>query len=116
MEIVASHAMSDAAYERSARVLFEATTALMGRVNDAEFYGYWPPVADDETADPRDRAIARWLNEWTAMGLPPGLSISTAGVISGTPTVRGTSSVTATATDSVGGTGSTSFTWTIKRH
>ena len=53
---------------------------------------------------------------WTATGLPPGLPISTAGVVSGTPTTRGTYPVTATATDSVGGTGSTTFTWTIKRH
>jgi hypothetical protein len=54
--------------------------------------------------------------QWTATGLPPGLSISTAGLISGTPTVRGTYAVTATATDSVGASGSATFTWTIKRH
>jgi dihydrofolate reductase len=63
MESIASHAVSDAAYERGARVLGSATTALMGRVNYEGFYGYWPPVADDEGADERDRAIARWLDE-----------------------------------------------------
>ena len=54
--------------------------------------------------------------QWTATGLPTGLSISTSGLISGTPTVRGTFTVTATATDSVGASGNTTFTWTIKRH
>ena len=63
MESIASHAGSDASHERSARVLANATTALMGRVNYEGFHGYWPPVADDETADERDRAIARWLDE-----------------------------------------------------
>ncbi|GAB3141304.1 hypothetical protein GCM10027258_23690 [Amycolatopsis stemonae] len=50
---------------------------------------------------------------WTATGLPAGLSISTSGLISGTPTTAGTSSVTATAKDSSGATGSTTFSWTI---
>jgi hypothetical protein len=50
---------------------------------------------------------------WTATGLPAGLSISSAGLVSGTPTTAGTSSVTATATDSAGATGSTTFSWTI---
>jgi dihydrofolate reductase len=63
MESIASHAGSDAAHERAARVLGNATTALMGRINYEGFHGYWPPVADDETADERDRAIARWLDE-----------------------------------------------------
>jgi len=53
--------------------------------------------------------------QWTATGLPTGLSISTSGLISGTPTTRGTFTVTATATDSVGAPGSITFTWTIKR-
>jgi hypothetical protein len=52
---------------------------------------------------------------WTASGLPAGLSISSTGAISGTPTARGTFTVTATARDSLGASGSTSFTWTIKR-
>lgn len=50
---------------------------------------------------------------WTATGLPAGLTISTSGLISGTPTTAGTYSVTATAKDSAGATGSTTFTWTI---
>ncbi len=50
---------------------------------------------------------------WTASGLPAGLSISGSGLISGTPTTAGTSSVTATANDSTGATGSASFSWTV---
>jgi hypothetical protein len=50
---------------------------------------------------------------WTATGLPAGLSISSSGLVSGTPTTAGTYSVTATAKDSSGATGSTTFTWTI---
>jgi len=51
---------------------------------------------------------------YSATGLPAGLSISsTTGLISGTPTTAGTSSVTVTATDTTGATGSASFTWTI---
>src|ERR671912_136564 len=63
MEVVARYAGSDAAHARSAEALAAATTALLGRVNYEGFYGYWPPVAVDETADPRDRNIARWLEE-----------------------------------------------------
>jgi dihydrofolate reductase len=63
MEVVARYAGSDAAHARSAEALAAATTALMGRVNYEGFHGYWPPVAQDETADPRDRNIARWLDD-----------------------------------------------------
>ncbi|HEX9035048.1 MAG TPA: Ig domain-containing protein [Streptosporangiaceae bacterium] len=52
---------------------------------------------------------------WSATGLPPGLSISSStGLISGTTGRHtGTYSVTVTATDTTGASGSTSFTWTI---
>jgi hypothetical protein len=50
---------------------------------------------------------------FSATGLPAGLSISSSGLISGTPTATGTSSVTVTATDSASRTGSTTFTWTV---
>jgi Zn-dependent metalloprotease len=52
---------------------------------------------------------------WTATGLPAGLSISTAGVVSGTPTIATTYNVTVIATDSAAAphSGSATFSWTI---
>jgi hypothetical protein len=51
---------------------------------------------------------------YSATGLPAGLSISSStGLISGTPTTAGSSSVTVTATDGTGASGKASFTWTI---
>ena len=51
---------------------------------------------------------------YSATGLPAGLSISSStGLISGTPTATGTSSVTVKATDTVGVSGTASFTWTV---
>jgi chitinase len=50
---------------------------------------------------------------FSATGLPSGLSISSSGRISGTPTTAATSNVTVTATDTTGAKGSASFTWTI---
>ena len=37
-------------------------TVLLGRVNFEGFGGYWPTVADDPSADPRDRTFSRWLD------------------------------------------------------
>jgi O-glycosyl hydrolase len=51
---------------------------------------------------------------YSAAGLPAGLSISpSTGLISGTPTAAGTSSVTVSATDGTGASGSASFNWTV---
>jgi hypothetical protein len=50
---------------------------------------------------------------YSATGLPAGLSISSSGLISGTPTTAGSNSVTVTAKDTTGATGSASFTWTV---
>ncbi|MDO9456557.1 ExeM/NucH family extracellular endonuclease, partial [Nocardioides sp.] len=53
---------------------------------------------------------------WGATGLPTGVTISNAGVVSGTPTTAGTYSVTATVTDATtptAATASTTFTITV---
>ncbi|UWE13882.1 putative Ig domain-containing protein [Actinacidiphila bryophytorum] len=51
---------------------------------------------------------------YSASGLPAGLSInSSTGVISGTPTTVGNSSVTVTAKDTTNATGSASFSWSV---
>lgn len=50
---------------------------------------------------------------FSATGLPPGLGISASGVVSGTPTTAGTYQVTVTATDSGGGSGRTTFGYTV---
>jgi hypothetical protein len=50
---------------------------------------------------------------YSATGLPPGLSLSSSGLISGTPTTAGSFSTVVTATDTTGASGSAGFTWTI---
>jgi hypothetical protein len=51
---------------------------------------------------------------YSATGLPAGLSIgSTTGLISGSPTASGSSSVTVTVTDGTGAKGTASFAWTV---
>jgi len=51
---------------------------------------------------------------YSASGLPPGESISSSsGLISGTPTTAGSYSVTVTATDGTGASGSATFGWTV---
>ncbi|WP_245601822.1 glycoside hydrolase family 3 C-terminal domain-containing protein [Hamadaea tsunoensis] len=49
---------------------------------------------------------------YSATGLPSGLSISAAGVVTGSATGQGTKTVTVTARDASGQTGSATFVWT----
>ena len=50
---------------------------------------------------------------FSAAGLPLGLSISTSGLVTGTPSTAGPNSVSVTAKDNTGVSGSTSFTWAV---
>ena len=50
---------------------------------------------------------------YRATGVPPGLVISPAGLITGTGWTRGPRTVTVTATPASGGTAVTTFAWTI---
>ena len=61
-------------------------------------------VATDGNGDPLT---------YSATGLPAGLAISASGQVTGTPTAAGANSVTVTANDGRGGTGSATFSWPI---
>ena len=56
------HAITDVARDHMISVTRPATTVLLGRKNYEGFGSYWPSVADNKEADPRDRAFSRWLN------------------------------------------------------
>lgn len=62
MSWIVPHAITEGARAHLARITSSATTALLGRKNYEGFGGYWPAVADDESAHPVDRAFSRWLN------------------------------------------------------
>ncbi len=59
---IVPHAITDGARTHMIAVTKPATTVLLGRKNYEGFGAYWPPVANDENADPRDRAFAQWMN------------------------------------------------------
>ena len=78
---IVPHAITDTARDHLVGVTTPAGTVLLGRKNYMGFGGYWPPVADDESADPRDRAFARWLNSVEKVVFSSTLRImSTSGV------------------------------------
>lgn len=58
---IGPYVASDTARDQMVRMCAGATTAVLGRGNAEGFLGYWGPVAEDDSADPRDRAYARWL-------------------------------------------------------
>ncbi|MFC7616770.1 S8 family serine peptidase [Actinokineospora soli] len=70
-------------------------------------------VGDTVSLQLKGESTAGGSLTYSATGLPAGLAISTAGLITGKPTTAGTSTVKVTATDSAQNTGTTSFTWTV---
>ena len=60
---IVPHALTDESRAHLLKITSTASTVLLGRKNYQGFAGFWPAVADDDDADPRDRAVARWLNE-----------------------------------------------------
>ncbi|MET4926653.1 dihydrofolate reductase family protein [Streptomyces sp. PSRA5] len=61
MGAIVGYAITEVARDHLTRVWEGATTALLGRRNAEGFLGFWPTVAEDEKADPRDRGYAKWL-------------------------------------------------------
>ena len=62
MSWIVPHAVTNAARDHMISVTRPATTVLLGRKNYQGFGSFWPAVAADESADPRDRAFSKWLN------------------------------------------------------
>jgi len=50
---------------------------------------------------------------YTATGLPPGISIASNGTLSGSGTALGTYTVTVTAKDTAGVSGTATFVWSV---
>ncbi|GAA1254873.1 dihydrofolate reductase family protein [Pseudonocardia aurantiaca] len=61
MGAIVPYATTEVARDHLTRIWETASTALLGRLNAEGFLGFWPSVADDENADPRDRGYAKWL-------------------------------------------------------
>ena len=57
------HALTAEARAHLLAVPGAATTDLLDGPTYQGFGGFWPAVAGDEDADPRDRLFAQWLNE-----------------------------------------------------
>lgn len=58
---IVRYATTEVARDHLTRMRENATTAVLGRLNAEGFLGFWPSVAADDTADPRDRGYAKWL-------------------------------------------------------
>jgi dihydrofolate reductase len=59
---IVPHAITNIARDHMIQVTRPATAVLLGKNNYMGFGSYWPNVAGDESADPRDRAFSKWLN------------------------------------------------------
>ncbi|OPG05533.1 riboflavin biosynthesis protein RibD [Streptomyces sp. GKU 895] len=58
---IVPYAVTDVARNHLTRIWENATTVVLGRRNAEGFLGFWPSVAEDDNADPRDRGYAKWL-------------------------------------------------------
>ncbi len=63
LSAIVPYAVTEVARDHLARLHQGASTAVIGRRNAEGFMSYWPPVADDERADARDRGYAAWLRD-----------------------------------------------------
>ncbi len=63
LSAIVPYAVTGVARDHLTRLYEGATTVVIGRGNAMGFMSYWPPVADDENADPRDRGYAAWLRD-----------------------------------------------------
>lgn len=61
MGAIVTYAATEVARGHLTRIWETATTVVLGRLNAEGFLGFWPTVAADENADPRDRGYAKWL-------------------------------------------------------
>lgn len=61
LSAIIPYVATDVARGHLTRIWENATTALLGRLNAQGFLGFWPTVAEDDNADPRDRGYAKWL-------------------------------------------------------
>ena len=59
---IVPHAVTDTGRDFLTRLTDTVTTVLLGRKNYEGFGGFWPTVAQDDNAEPRDRAFAQWLD------------------------------------------------------
>jgi GH25 family lysozyme M1 (1,4-beta-N-acetylmuramidase) len=71
------------------------------------------PIVLGTSASGPDQAAGLVGDSLKETGLPPGLTMSSSGLITGWPYVPGTYTVTITASDGLGGAGSASFTWQV---
>jgi dihydrofolate reductase len=60
---IVPYAITDTARDHMSRIWADATTAVLGRLNAEGFLGFWPSMADNPDADPRDRGYAKWLRD-----------------------------------------------------
>jgi GH25 family lysozyme M1 (1,4-beta-N-acetylmuramidase) len=71
------------------------------------------PVSSQVGGSGPDEA-AEYQPTFQAAGLPPGVSMSPAGLMSGWPSAAGAYEATVTASDGLGSAGTASFTWTVQ--